>query len=415
MSYSEIIKLIKKTGKQAEIADEVIEQIIEPQRIVEVNISAKDDKGNNKIFKAYRVQHNNARGPYKGGIRYHPGVNLEEVKILACLMSLKTAVINIPFGGAKGGICVNPKELSRGELKRLTKSFARSIYDIVGEQKDIPAPDVNTDGKIMRWFRQEYEKITESHAPGVITGKSFADGGIKVRDEATGLGGAAIVEEIAKSLGKKPEQISVAIQGFGNVGRHIAHHLYHMGFKIVAIADVDGGVSHEDGLDYHQTFKHRSQGKKLDEICYCDVHGASEDCIGVGAQEVLESDVDILIPAAVGDQITQKNAGKIKAKIIVEMANHPVSEEAEKILEKKGVIIVPDILANSGGVLASYFEWNENVNGVKMEYSQAFENLCKRMKMALKEVSKISQREKISLREGAYYIALKRIANATKN
>lgn len=415
MSYSEVAEIINVAGKKAKISKEVINQIIQPQRIIQTNLTIKMDNKELKTFNAYRVQHNDARGPYKGGIRYHHEVDLEEVKILACLMSLKTAVINIPFGGGKGGICVNPKSLSANELKRLTKAFARSIYDVIGEQKDVPAPDVNTDGKIMKWFRQEYEKITNTNAPGVITGKSFADGGIKVRDEATGLGGAAIVEEIAKTLGKKPDETTIAIQGFGNVGRHIAHHLYHMGFKIVAIADVDGGISHEDGLDYHKTFKVRSKGKKLADICYCDIHGESNDCIGVGSQDVLESEVDILIPAAVGDQITAKNAKKIKAKIIVEMANHPINKQAEEILKGKGIIIVPDILANAGGVLASYFEWNENVNGVKMEYEEAYDKLCKKMKSALKEVFKISEKEKLSLREASYYIALKRIANSTKN
>jgi glutamate dehydrogenase/leucine dehydrogenase len=266
----------------------------------------------------------------------------------------------------------------------------------------------------MKWFREEYEKVTESCAPGVITGKSLRDGGIKVRDEATGLGGAAVTAEVSKVLNKKPTEISVAVQGFGNVGSHLIHHLTHMGFRITAIADVDGGIVHEDGLDYHQTMKHIKGGKKVCETCVCNVHGESKDCGFVSPQKVLETECDILIPAAVGEQITKDNASKIKAKIIIEMANHPILEEAEQILAKKGIIVVPDILANAGGVLASYYEWQENVEGIKMEYEEAEQALVKKMKKALREVSQEAEKEKVSLREAAYLVALKRIVKATK-
>jgi len=413
MSYSEINDLIGSSGKKIGLSDEKISQIAEPQRIIAVNLAVKMDSGKTKIFKGYRVQHNNARGPYKGGIRYHSEVNLEEVKILAALMSLKTAVIDIPFGGSKGGIEVDPRELSSNELKRLTKSFARSIYDVIGEHKDVPAPDVNTNPTIMKWFRGEYEKITGLDAPGVITGKAICDGGIKVRDEATGLGGAAVVYEITKTILKqKPEDITIAIQGFGNVGNHLAHHLEHMGFKILAIADVTGGVEHEDGLDYHKTLKHIKSGKKISETCECSVHGPSKDCCTVGAQEVLEKKVDILIPAAIGDQITKANADKIKAKIIVEMANHPVSSAGEKILDKKSIAIVPDILANAGGVLASYLEWRENVEGKKLEYKDAIEYLIRKMKKSTREVQNTAKQKNVTLREAAYMIAIERISKS---
>ena len=366
-----------------------------------------------KVFKGYRVQHNNARGPFKGGIRFHPSVNLEEVEVLAGLMSLKTALINVPFGGGKGAVAVEPRELSRGELKRLTQSFARAIYDVIGEQKDIPAPDVNTHPLIMKWFRAEYEKLTGQVSPGVITGKAFRDGGIKVRDEATGLGGAAVTDIAAREILKtKPHDITVAIQGFGNVGNHIAHHLYHAGYRIVAIADIDGGVVHEDGLDYHATYKMRENGRKLPQICCCNIHGPSDDCASVGAQELLESKADILIPAAVGDQITAKNAAKVKAKIIIEMANHPVSEKAEAILSQRGIVIIPDILANAGGVLASYLEWRENVEGIKLEYKEAKKYLIAKMRRAYREVTRGAKKDKVSLRQAAYMIAIKRIAAA---
>lgn len=414
MAYKEIEDLIFRIGKRSNLDKDKVAIIANPEREIKVSIPVKMDNGETKIFQGFRVQHNSARGPYKGGLRYHPCVNLEETRVLAALMSLKTAVIDIPFGGGKGGICVDPKKISKVELKRLTESFAEKIADFIGEKKDIPAPDVNTNPQIMKWFRKRYEKIVGKDTPGVITGKSYSDGGIRVRDEATGLGGAAVTQEVAKILNKKPQDITVAIQGFGNVGHHLAHHLYHMGFRIIGIADIDGGIMHEDGLDYHKTYKDFSKGKKICQVCYCDIHGPSKDCKVVGAKEILESKVDILSPAAVGDQITKENAHKIKAKIIIEMANHPIDAEAEKILSQKGILIVPDILANSGGVLASYYEWRENVQGIKLSYEESVESLTDKMKKATRTVLELSQDQKISMREAAYMIALKRIAKAIK-
>lgn len=414
MAYKEIEDLIFRIGKRSNLDKDKVAIIANPEREIKVSIPVKMDNGETKIFQGFRVQHNSARGPYKGGLRYHPCVNLEETRVLAALMSLKTAVIDIPFGGGKGGICVDPKKISKVELKRLTESFAEKIADFIGEKKDIPAPDVNTNPQIMKWFRKRYEKIVGKDTPGVITGKSYSDGGIRVRDEATGLGGAAVTQEVAKILNKKPQDITVAIQGFGNVGHHLAHHLYHMGFRIIGIADIDGGIMHEDELDYHKTYKDFSKGKKICQVCYCDIHGPSKDCKVVGAKEILESKVDILSPAAVGDQITKENAHKIKAKIIIEMANHPIDAEAEKILSQKGILIVPDILANSGGVLASYYEWRENVQGIKLSYEESVESLTDKMKKATRTVLELSQDQKISMREAAYMIALKRIAKAIK-
>ncbi len=414
MSYQEVEDLIIEIGRKSKLSQSQIDRITCPERELAVSIPVVMDDGSVKIFKGYRVQHNSARGPYKGGIRYHQGVNLDEVRTLAGLMSLKTAVIDIPFGGSKGGVCVDPRQLSRGELKRLTESFASSITDIIGDDKDIPAPDVNTNPEIMKWFRKRFEKITGKKSPGVITGKALNDGGIKVRDEATGLGGAAVIQEIASFLGKKPKDITVGIQGFGNVGSHLAHHLYHMGFRVAAIADIDGGTMHEDGLDYHKTFTEYKKGTKVCDICVCNIHGPSKDCKKVGAKEILEQNVDILVPAAVGDQVTKNNASKIKAKVIVELANHPVDAEAEKILSKKSILIVPDILANAGGVLASYYEWQENTGRAKMDYGESVSALIKKMKKATRDVVKTSKQNKISMREASYMIALKRIAKALK-
>jgi glutamate dehydrogenase len=416
MKYQEVCELIKAGGLKLKLPQDIIEQILEPKRIVEVSFPVKMRDGKFKVFKGYRVQHSDARGPYKGGIRYHPDANLEEVKVLAALMSLKTALINIPFGGSKGGVEVDPRGLTDNELKAITRGFARSISDVIGERRDVPAPDLNTNSQIMKWFRQEYEKMTGRSEPGVITGKSVSDGGIKVRDEATGLGGAAVCEEIAKTiLKKKNRELTVAIQGFGNVGNHLAHHLYHMGFKIVAVADVTGGITHEDGLDYHMTAKETKKGKNICELCHCDIHGPSNDCGLVGAREVLEENVDILIPAAIGNQITHDNADKIRAKVIVEMANRPVDERAETVLDKKGILIVPDILANAGGVLASYFEWDKNVHGVKMSYNESKEKLIKMMRSACRDVLRLAAINKITMRQAAYMIAIERIVRAIKN
>lgn len=413
MKYDKIENLIQKTGEKIKLEQGLIDSLKSPQRIVEVSFPVKLDNGKIKTFKGVRVQHNNARGPFKGGLRFHPGVSTDEVKILAALMSLKTAVIDIPFGGGKGGVTVDPNNLSKKEIKKLTESFARSICDVIGKDKDIPAPDVNTNPQIMKWFRDEYEKITGKKSPGVITGKALKDGGIKVRDEATGLGGAAITLEVVKMLNKKPKDTTIAIQGFGNVGSHLAHHLTHMGFKIVAIADESGGIVHEDGLDYHATRERYWSGEKISQVCVCAVHGPSDDCRKIVSENVLYQDVDILIPAAVGEQINKNNTSKIKAKIIIEMANHPILEEAEPILARKGVKIVPDILANAGGVLASYYEWQENVKGIKLAYKKAQKELIEKMRKALREVEKTAEEQKITLREAAYMVAIKRIAAAS--
>jgi len=414
MEYAEIEKLIKAIGHKMKLSSDTMERIAQIDREITVSLPVKMDDGKIKIFSGYRVQHNSARGPYKGGIRFHTQVNLDGVRALAALMSLKTAVINIPFGGGKGGVAVDPRELSQGELKRLTEVFADKIADVIGAQKDIPAPDVNTNPQIMKWFLARYEKIIGRKEPGAITGKTVAAGGIKVRDEATGLGGAAVISEIAKILGKKPENTSVAIQGFGNVGNHLAHHLYHHGFCIMAIADVEGGTVHDDGLDFHKTAEKYHLGKKLCEICMCNIHGPSRDCGKVGAQEILEMKADILAPAAVGNQITAKNASRIKAKVIVELANHPIDNEAEKILNKKGILIVPDILANAGGVLASYYEWLENTQGKKLSYEKSVEALKDKMKKATREIWNLAKKEKVTMREASYLIAVARIAKVLK-
>lgn len=414
MPYSQIEDLVTDAAKTLKLDKDTTRRIIEPNRVVELNFAAKMDNGKIETFSAFRVQHNDARGPYKGGVRFHHEVDLDEVKVLAALMSFKTAIIDIPFGGAKGAVKITASSLSQGELRRVTQGFARTISDFIGENKDIPAPDVGTNAKVMGYFRKEYEKQVSRKEPGVVTGKSTSDGGIKVRDEATGLGGAAVVEEVAKMLKKKPSEVTVAIQGFGNVGHHLAHHLFEKGFKISGIVDVEGGFMHEDGLDYHLTKKQIDKGSKMHEKCFCAVHGPSDDCVFKSSNKLLESEVDILVPAALGNQITKANAKKIKAKIIVEMANNPVSAEAEAILNNQGVVIVPDILANAGGVLGSFLEWDENVNGKKLSYGDAKNFISSKMKRAYRQVEKLSKQKKVTLRQAAYLLAVEKIAKALK-
>jgi len=414
MSFSQIHDLVEQASKTLELDKDLLSQIIKPNRVIEVNFPVRMDDGTVKMFEGYRVQHDNSRGPYKGGIRYHHEVDLEEVKVLAALMSFKTAIIDIPFGGGKGAVKVSTKNLSQNELKGLTESFASAISDSIGVNKDIPAPDVGTNAQIMSWFQKKYEKVTGKKEIGVVTGKPVAEGGIQVRDEATGLGGAAIVGEASKILGKKPAHVSVAIQGFGNVGHHLAHHLFEMGYRITGIVDIEGGFMHEDGLDYYGTQKNIVSGKKIHEKCFCAVHGPSDDCAFTSSEDLLTSDVDILVPAALGNQITKRNASQIKARIIVELANNPISAEAEKILDKKGIVIVPDILANAGGVLGSYLEWSENTGGPKLGYEKAQAYICKKMKAAYREVERTARERKISLRQGAYVLAVQKIAKALK-
>lgn len=411
----EVKKLIKKASKKAGLDDLALARFIEADRVVEVSLPIEMDNGNVQTFTGYRVQDSNTRGPYKGGLRYHPGVSLEELKALALGMTIKTALLDIPFGGGKGGIVVNPNDLSQGELEKLTRAFAVSLYDVIGPKIDVPAPDVNTTPKIMSWFLDEYSKIEGKHTPAVITGKAISDGGSEGRDEATGLGGVYVLLEILKKLGKDPIGMTVAVQGFGNVGKNVALFLQKEGFKVVALSDSQGGIFIPEGINEIEAVSKCKEERGTLAGCYCigsvcniknkeKLNG--QDLKG---DEILELPVDVMVPSALGGAITQRNVGDVKARIVLEMANGPMTKYAEEYLKKKDVLIVPDILANAGGVTVSYFEWFQNMHGEKWAKYEVFEKLKGKMEKAAGEVFDLHKRHNVNMREAAYIVAIKRI------
>ncbi len=378
--------------------------LLTPQRSIKVEVSIPMDNGEIGNFVGYRVQHDSSRGPFKGGLRYHPQVDTDEVAALASLMTWKTAVVDVPYGGGKGGIQCDPKKLSLGELERLTRKFVQRIHDFIGPKIDIPAPDMGTDGQVMAWIANEYSKF-HGFEPGVVTGKPVELHGIVGREEATGRGVATITREVVKRQGKTLEGMTVAVQGFGNVGSISARFLAGMGARIVAISDVTGGIYNPSGLDLEALASFaRSHGT---------VTGFSPGET-VTNQQLLTLPVDILIPAALGDVITTDIARNMKASLIVEGANNPTFPEADEILNKNGVIVVPDILANAGGVIVSYFEWVQNLQNFRWTYDQVVREQDSKMSQAFDKVYEISKARNLSLRLAAYYVAIQRVAKATE-
>ena len=394
----------------------MLELLEKPNKEINVFFPVKLDSGKIEIFKGYRVQHNNWRGPYKGGIRYHPMVDLDETCALALWMTIKCAVVDVPFGGAKGGVEVDPKKLSRSELESMTRAYMRAIASDIGPTIDIPAPDVNTNAQVMGWMRSEYQKVTQDNSLGVVTGKDTRNGGIEGREEATGLGGYLVLSSLIRKI-ELPKNPTVAIQGFGNVGSNIAKYLFENGFRIVALSDSRGGIYLRRGqFDVLAVRKCKEEGGRI-AGCYC-VNSVCDlgnklkfDGRDVTNEEILELPVDIVIPAALENVITMQNAAKIKAKVVLEMANGPTTSQADKILSKRGIVVVPDILANSGGVTVSYFEWEQNKEGQKWEKPKVARELARKMNKAFVEVWQIAQDQKVSLRQAAYILALKRIAS----
>ncbi len=395
------------------------EMLLKPQKILKETISFKDDTGKEVKVKAERVQHNNARGPYKGGIRYHAEADEEEVKALAALMSIKTAVVNIPFGGAKGGIQVDPKTLSRAELERMSRAYMRAIAKDIGPDVDIPAPDVNTNPQIMAWMRDEYEKVTGRYSPAVITGKPLSFGGSLGRDKSTAKGGFFILEQLVKSEAMDMSELRVAVQGFGNAGSEIAMFLHNAGAQIVAVSDSHGGIYSADGLDPIRIQKYKKKtGSVRGEYCegsVCDIEKLKLDQTEVISNEALLTvDCDILIPAALDNVITKANAKDVKAKIILELANGPVAPDADEILNAKHVMVVPDVLANAGGVTVSYFEWVQGRSGDQWTAEKVDRELKRIMLTAFDDVRAEAKRKKISYRDAAFNIGVGRIIEAMR-
>lgn len=377
-------------------------RLTHPERVIEVNLPIRMDDGSTKVFRGFRSQYNSARGPYKGGIRFHQDVSLDEVKALSAWMTWKTAVVDIPFGGGKGGIIVDPKKLSLTELEALSRAYIQALARNIGPMIDIPAPDVNTDGRIMAWMADEYAKCVGHWEPAVITGKPLAVGGSLGRDIATAQGGAFVLEH-ARTLLKKKKKLTAAIQGFGNAGRHMAELLKDMGVTVVALSDSTSGIFSQSGVNLSQAIAHKNKTKVL--------KGTPGTTLITNAQ-LLTLDVDILIPAALEDQITAHNAKKIQAALILELANGPTTPEADDILFAKGIHVVPDILANAGGVTVSYYEWVQNRSGDQWSKADVMEKLKKRMGQAYTAVDTARVKHNVGFRQAAYLVAVQRVADA---
>jgi len=403
MVFENAQKQLEKAKKHIELAQETEETLKHPSEAFTFSIPVRMDDGSLQVFVGHRVRYNDARGPTKGGIRYHPGVTLDEVKALAFWMSIKCAVINIPYGGGKGGITVEPHKLSKAELERLSRGWMRKAYRIVGPDRDIPAPDVYTNAQIMAWMMDEYSILRGEYSPGVITGKPLALGGSLGRSYATALGGYFCVKEAVKKqeYGKR-----VAIQGFGNAGSHMARLLAADGFKVIAVSDSKGGAFVEEGFDYDKLMEVKDKERRVD---------AYPGCRKLDHKEILELDCDILVLAALENQVTEENADRVKAKMVVELANGPTTPEADDILHKKGVFMIPDILANSGGVCVSYFEWVQNKQGFYWKEDEVNAKLEEKMVKEFASTVEIHKRKGIDMRTAAYVLALGRIDEATRD
>ena len=389
---------LDKVAKIKDFGDEFITRLRQPDRDIRISIPIKMDDGSMKVFEGYRVQYNNTLGPYKGGIRYHPDTEINEVKALAFWMTLKCAVAGIPMGGGKGGITVDPKELSKVELERLSRGWVQKLADILGPKKDVPAPDVNTTPEIMAWMSDEYAKITGDETGATFTGKPLDKGGSAGRGPATGLGGFYVFNSLREQIGL-PEKCKVAVQGFGNVGLNAAQIFIENGHSVIAISDSKGGIYNENGFDIEKLAEHKKKTGSL-----ADFEGGKN----LTNEELLETECDLLIPAAFENVINDTNADKVRAKAILELANGPITPEADEILFNK-VPIIPDVLANSGGVTVSYFEWDQNLKGEHWSEKEVFDKLRPILEDSAKKILAKAKESNTDLRRGAFILALERI------
>ncbi|MBI5228617.1 Glu/Leu/Phe/Val dehydrogenase [Candidatus Micrarchaeota archaeon] len=395
---------LKKLEKCLKLSESEFNLLKKPKRSLAFTIPLKMDSGEIVFLNSYRVQYNDALGPTKGGIRFHSEVNLEEAKTLAFLMALKCALFELPYGGAKGGVEVNPRALSKAELERLSRGFVREIHNFIGPDLDIPAPDINTDEQVMAWMFDEYSKIKGRLAPGVFTGKPLALGGSKGRDVATAMGGAYILRLLEAMDELNPCELRLAIQGFGNAGLNAARILCERGYKIIALSNSRQGIYNKQGLDIPFIISNYR------ERWFPEMEGVEP----ISNNELLELDCDVLIPAALSNQITAENAERVKARIVVELANAPTAPEADDILFRNGVKVLPDILANAGGVIVSYFEWIQNSSNEYWSEQKVFERLEKTMENAFYQIVRTSQQEKCDYRTASYIIAVMNILNAER-
>jgi len=417
--FEDALRQVELANRHAPIDSETLERLHRPRLTVAVTIPVRMDDGSMRLFDGYRVRYDDTRGPAKGGIRFHPAVNLDELKALGLWMTCKCAVVQIPFGGGKGGVTVDPKQLSRAELQRLSRGYIRELADVLGPDVDVPAPDVYTNQRIMGWMADEYSKIRRARTPAIITGKPVELEGIVGRDDATGRGAYYCMKELEAIRSWTPERVRVAIQGFGNAGQNIARLLYEDGYRVVAVSDSKGGLYREEGLDVPSLIRAKNETRTVSGVfCGCSVCECS-DCTRDKAttltnEELLELDVDVLIPAALELQITSGNAGRVQAPVILEVANGPLSSDADAELAARGVFIVPDILANAGGVSVSYFEWAQNKGGWTWSLDDVHQRLSQIMRAAFEGVYARHSGGEISMRAAAYAVALERIAGAVQ-
>ncbi len=401
-AFESVTYFFHQAAQAAGLDQQTCEVLSGTYREIRVQIPLRRDDGSVQTLYGYRVQHNGARGPYKGGVRYHPAADLDEVRALASLMTWKTAIVDVPFGGAKGGIRVDPTTLSSSELERMTRRFMSQVSYIVGPHRDIMAPDMNTNAQTMAWMMDAYGQ-RHGHTPAIVTGKPVALGGSLGRDAATGRGCVIVMNEAVRDAGKQPEDLTVAIQGFGNVGSWAARLAEEQGYRVVAVSDVRGAIHNEKGLDIQALVGHARETGSVVEF---------PDSEPLEGDAILELDVDVLMPAALGEVITKANADRVQAPLIIEAANHPITPVADETLRNKGTTIVPDILANAGGVTVSYFEWTQNIQQFSWDETRVNDELNKKMTLAYRQIRDQAESQGTDLRQAAFALAVQRVAEA---
>lgn len=405
-----VVPFLERAYEDKALFERLIFSLKNPNNVIVTSIDVTMDDGSIVSYPAFRSQHNNARGPYKGGIRFHPSVTEDEVKALSMWMTWKCAVVNIPYGGGKGGVAVDPKTLTQGELKQLSRAYATLLAPQIGPYTDIPAPDVNTHGGIMAWMLDAYEEAVGFHAPATFTGKPLELGGSLGRIQATGYGGVAVLDAFTQTQGVRPEDVSIAIQGFGNVGYWFAERAQEMGYDVVAVSDSSGAIVMHGGFQIRSLLDLKKETGSFKDIV--DVYGVEHNFEFITNQELLLMDVDVLVPAAMENAVTSANAAGVLASVVIEMANGPVTPDAEETLLRNNVMVIPDILANAGGVTTSYFEWAQNLQGLSWDETTVFTRLEEKMSEAFVAVYEIVEREDISFRQAAYILAMKRVLDA---
>ena len=402
--FEEVTLFFDQAAERLGLTDGLREMLRRPWRELQVQVPVRMDDGRIEVYNGFRVQHNGARGPYKGGIRYHPEADQDEVRALAALMTWKTALVNLPFGGAKGGVQVDPTELSTPELNRLTRRYTTNIVHLLAPNRDIPAPDMGTNAQTMAWMMDAYGQI-HGHSPACVTGKPVEIGGSLGRDSATGRGVSFLISQAASDMNMSPDGARVVIQGFGNVGSWTAKLLQQYGCKVIGVSGVHGGVYNSNGLDIPALLEHLNQSGMVPGFA------GGEDITNA---ELLELECEVLVPAAIGNVVTAENAPKLKTKLVVEAANHPLTPEADDILAERGIRVMPDILVNAGGVIVSYFEWTQNLQEFRWEESQVNEELIKILSRAYEEVREKAASEGITHRQSAFHIGVERVARAVE-